>query len=457
MARWRKALIASSLGLAASATFVAQPASANTAKLVVDYECTSGIAGSAPVQLRAKVSIPTVLKVGSTLNLGWSLEYVNERTFVSPGYYASGGRVELTGNVKLSGAWNGVLEPRGNKEQGELQPDLPMTLPEGLSDFAHLNREGVVKIEPKGLVVDFVPPSGEVVVNDDEPAVKYLAGTWVHDQSTQPEFRDHLRDIHTSGDQWASAELSFVGTGIEYIGRRMRDVSRVKVTVGSAEAEVDPTKNPNGSDTISTEGNITLWSRKDLAYGPHKIKIENLDDRPINLDGFRVITREMVNPPTHHRSTCVITNNPGAVEVTVQGDTTPPTSPPPTTPPPTTPPPTNTPTNGPTTGNPTNQAPHPNDTRTWGNRVVTVAPGVTATTTATPTGTAAPKPVTTKYVKGQVKKIPTGGVDTGEAPERREPYGLMAGGTVLLAGSAAGGLVLRRRRIAAAGKGGARA
>jgi hypothetical protein len=67
VSRWRKAWIAATFGLAASASFVAIPAEAETFSLVVDYSCTDGIAGAQPVTLRAKVQIPTSVQTGSML------------------------------------------------------------------------------------------------------------------------------------------------------------------------------------------------------------------------------------------------------------------------------------------------------------------------------------------------------------------------------------------------------
>jgi hypothetical protein len=77
--------------------------------------------------------------------------------------------------------------------------------------------------------------------------------------------------------------------------------------------------------------------------------------------------------------------------------------------------------------------------------VTVVVPG--STTSATPTASASPT-----ATKAQVVKTPKGGVDTGEAPEPGAgSYGLIAGGSLMLAGSVTGGLLLRRRRAEHAG------
>ncbi|MFC6539854.1 hypothetical protein ACFQES_24240 [Nonomuraea salmonea] len=80
---------------------------------------------------------------------------------------------------------------------------------------------------------------------------------------------------------------------------------------------------------------------------------------------------------------------------------------------------------------------------------VIVVPQTSSSTTTSPKPTG---PTATKYYRAQVAKTPSGGVETGVAPdENRPPYGLMATGMVVAMGSAGGGLLMRRRRAAHAG------
>lgn len=448
MTRWRKALIAGSLGMVAVAAFaVQQPASAETVNLVVDYSCTGGIAGPRPVTLRARVNIPTVVRKGGFLELGWSIEPTGASRFISPGYFAAGAKVALEGNVRLEGAWNGTLRPRGSKDQPALQPNVPLSAPEGISSSANLTEEGVIKLTPEGLNVDFVPPAGEVVINDDDARVNYATGTWAHVGPTNVEYGDHLRDVHTANARSDAARLTFYGTGFEYIGRRMPGVSKVRVIIDDdPSAVVDPKLNLDGSPTNAINGNVSLWKRDDLSYGRHTVTIRNTEDNPIHLDAFKVLTRDMIDPPTEHKATCVITNNPGTVEINVQGATSPSPSVTPTRTPTTTP--TATPTNTTTTPAANTTPPHVNVTPGDDPRHVSVIIKGTPNTTVPSPSTSA-SATATRYVKAQVAKTPKGGVDTGEAPEEagREPYALMAGGSMLLLGSAAGGgMLLRRRR-----------
>ncbi|WP_049563239.1 hypothetical protein [Nonomuraea sp. SBT364] len=449
MSRWRNAWIAASIGIAASSAFVAIPAKASTFSLVVDYTCTGGIAGSAEVKLKARVQIPTAVQVGSMLKLGWSVEHVGAPRFKSPDYYAEGARVSLVGNVKLDGAWNGTLEAHGSEDQAALKPNQPLVAPEGLSSEAHMTEEGVIKLTPQGMTVDFVPPAGEITVNNDDPRVKYDAG-WHSSGLTPPEYGDHLRDVHTTSTRTDEAVIRFRGTGFEYIGREMPGVGRARVIVDDdASAIVDPTKDPNGNPTNATKGNISLWERKDLPYGEHVVRVRAIDEgKDVHLDAFKLHTREMIDPPTEHKSTCAVTNNPGTVEITVGGGTsspdpseTPPNSPDPT--------PTNTNTGDP---DPTATTTPPNRHVPWpsGSHVGVVVPG--SSKTPTPTATASAGPTATNYKAAQVDTTPLGGVDTGEAPDQGTgSYALIAGGSLLLMGSAAGGLLVRRRRAGHAG------
>ncbi|MGN9786982.1 hypothetical protein ACTMTF_36555 [Nonomuraea sp. ZG12] len=446
MSRWRKAWIAATFGLAASASFVAIPAEAETFSLVVDYSCTGGIAGSATVNLKARVQIPTTVQQGGMLKLGWSIEQVGTTRFKSPDYYAEGAQVSLIGNVKLDGAWNGTLEAHGSEEQGALKPHLPLTPPEGLSSEAHMTESGVIKLTPQAMSVDFVPPAGEVVINNDDPRVIYRHN-WALQPGTNVEYGDWLRDVHMTTTRKDEAIIRFRGTGFEYIGREQPGLGQVRVIIDDDNGTVvDPTLDSSGNPTASIKGNVSLWERTDLPYGLHTARIRSIDDgKPIYLDAFKLHTRELIDPPTEHRSTCTITNNPGTVEITVGGGTTPdPTDEP-------TDDPTDEPTDDPNPDpdpDPGDDTPPQHNAFPTGNHVTVVVPGSTKSPTPSPSASASPTPT-----KAQVANTPKGGVDTGEAPEpgAAGPYGLIAGGSLMLAGSVTGGLLLRRRRARHAG------
>ncbi|WP_406318864.1 hypothetical protein OHA77_16005 [Streptosporangium sp. NBC_01639] len=550
MVRWRSGLVkpvaVSMLGLLGWALIVlpSGPAGASSAELEVDYRCTGevgGIARNGPVDLRTKVTIPTTLTVGEPLNIGWKLGYQQGASrFGSPDYFAPGGKVKVTGNVQLSGGWVGTLKPIGAVDQpGQLQPGTPLKLPEGISDFAHTDQAGTVKVTPQKLFVDFTPPAGEVMVNDDDPRVSYHAAADWEDLNDQPQNNnDHHYDIHRTDKVNSWASFTFTGTGIEYIAQRDQGSGKVGFKIDgqvATPAYIDASKNSNGTPTNDAhKGGLTLWKFHGLNYGSHTIEVMNLEDAKwAQLDAFRVVTRELANPPKDYRATCTLVSAPVSVNVVISDgsngthppastctptpSSTPspsptcvqPTDPSPTptctpTPAPTpspsptcvqptnpsptptcTPTPAPTPSPSPTCVQPTNPSPTPTCTST-----LTPTPMPTPTPTPTPTcktpvppsqtpsptptvtvtrsgqgSTSTPKPTLTVTATvtptratpttPQVVVTPSGGAQTGEAPDESGPSGmtLIGAGSAMVLGSGFGGVALLRRRAAHARRG----
>ncbi|WP_433437280.1 hypothetical protein [Nonomuraea sp. CA-141351] len=446
MSRWRKALIAASVGMAASAAFVATssiPGQAE-ASLVANYRCTGGIAG-AGVDLEARMT-PQV-EAGGLMSVRWDMSYKSVREFGSPGFFPAGSSLDLEGVVDISGAWNGQLRPRGGKDQGELVPGEYLDLPEGLSDQGSISRSGKIRFKPGALFVRFTPAEGEVMVNNHKPAITYSAGWWR--EHTEQEYGDFLNDVHKTSTQDAKATLDFTGTKVAYIGRRAPGLGAIQVKLDGdtvTDPLVEPGKDRSGTPMTGTEGQQVLWESPQLAYGPHTLEVINTEAKDAYVDAFRVTISDVPEPPIYNQATCTLQGDPGAIDITIPGST--PTSPTPTDSPTVTPPTNNTPTNTPSsTPTATNTTPHSGSNDGGLGRVI-VLPSATATNS----GSATPKttgPTATKYYKAQVPKTPKGGVDSGEAPDRQtQPYGLMA---ALVMGGAGGGLLLRRRRAAHAG------
>ncbi|MDP4501420.1 hypothetical protein [Nonomuraea turcica] len=473
MSRWRKAWIAASVGSVAALGVVVLPnlpASAAPADLEVEYICTetgtSSIVRNGPVKLTTYLTFETDLVVGGPLNYSWKLEYTGDgSTFQSPGYFGPGGQVHAIGNLELKSDWQGILQPRGSAEpEKELRPDAPLGLPPMLNDPGLINRTGTIRITPKDIDLDFTPPDNSVVINDgddaDNPSDMMIVynGTWVP-RDDLPSSEHHVHnDLHETTQLGASAELTFVGTSVKYIGPTDKDSGPVNIYIdGSKRATVDPSRDAN-DDPVNDdlEGGKVLWeSPTPLKYGKHTIKVENASTssaKPMWLDAFEVSTATAQNPTGFHSAKCTPASPPGSIVVTVGGG---PSSTPPTTPPPTSP--TNTPPTNPTstgtpgvsntpTSNPTSQDIHP--------PIVAVVPGGLSTATPTTSTTTSVSPTATKYVRPQVAKTPKGGVETGEAPDPPADtgaYGLIASGSAMIMGSAAGGLLLWRRRAVHAG------
>ncbi|MFF4619354.1 hypothetical protein [Nonomuraea jabiensis] len=463
MSRWRKALIAASVGSVAALGIVVlpgTPAAAAPADLVVEYDCVASgpnsIVRHGPVRLKTNLTFATDLVVGDPLNFTWKLHYANDGRLQSPGYFPAGGQVHGTGNVQLTSSWQGILQPKGSADpEGSLRPDGYLSLPETMNDPGLTDKPGTITVTPKDIELDFTPPDGSVVVNDGDDAdnpsdmgIVYSSG-WVS-LDDRPGSENHVHnDLHQTDQIDASAELTFIGTGVEYIGPTDKDAGPVDIYIdGQKRATVDPSRSEDDvpvNDDL--DGGQTLWTSAPLAYGQHKIKIVNAANKPAWVDAFRVTTNTSKTPTGYHSAKCNLASSPVSVVVTVRDKSGPTGTQSPTVSPSVSP--SVTPTTNPTNPTPTGTHTTPNNRTTdIGLGRVIVVPSATGTSTssATPKTTG---PTATKYYRAQVPNTPKGGVDTGEAPDREDrPYGLMA---ALVIGGAGGGLLLRRRRAAHAG------
>ena len=435
---------------------------ASNAELVVDYSCTGGIAlGSSVVNLRTTVSIPTTLTVGQPLNIGWALNYKNgdPARFGSPGYFGPGGKVLVTGNVQISGSWVGVLQPKGVVDQpGKLQPGKVLKLPDGISDSAHTDEAGTLKVSPRKLFVDFTPPAGEVMVNNDDPRVGYhAAADWYELNDQALSIGDYGRDLHRTDRVNSFATFTFTGTGIEYIARRSTEAGPVGFKIDGQDAtpsSIDASKDPDGTPTNAAhKGGLTLWRFDGLKYGEHTIQVTNLEaGKFAQVDAFRVITRSLANPPADYRATCTLVSAPVSVNVTISEPGESPSSSPSI---PETPDPTVTPTVTPTITSTVTRTPTPTPSGSGGqngNQSLGTNSTTTSTTTSTPkptlTVTATVTPTRPTPSTPQVIITPSGGAQTGEAPGEGSGLGLLSAGTAMVTGSALGGVALMRRRAA---------
>ncbi|TYB52762.1 hypothetical protein FXF51_50785 [Nonomuraea sp. PA05] len=420
---------------------------------MIKYRCTGGIAGTG-VDLEARMT-PQVS--AGRMDVRWDMSYKGLQRFGSPGFFPEGSILSLQGVVKASGAWNGQLEPRGDKTQGQLVPGSYLDLPEGLTDGAALDRSGKIRFEPAGLSLKFTPAEGDVKVNsDDSTDIQYTgAWQWVYTAAT---YDDYQKDIRWTEGLDATAKLEFLGTKVSYIGRREQDLSKIRVKIDGQEVTsglVEPGKDGSGAPMTGTKSQEVLWTSPQLDYGPHTIEIINTESKRAYLDAFQVFISDVPEPPEHDKTTCTMQNDPGAIDVTIPGSTPTDTGSPtptdtgtddPTDPP--TDPPTDDPDDNPGTGD---NGSDDYDGTIGGDQVRVVTPTSTSTTTATVT----PKstgPTATKYYRAQVANTPSGGVETGVAPdEEKPPFALLAGGMAFVMGTAGGGLLLRRRKAEHAG------
>ncbi|SDK99277.1 hypothetical protein SAMN05421874_11431 [Nonomuraea maritima] len=474
MKRLRKALIAASVGSAATLGMVVLPqvpASAAPADVVVDYLCdpvgASSIVRNGPVKLTTNLTFATDLSVGDPLNLTWKLAYADDpRRLQAPGYFGEGGEVHAKGNVTHRSSWQGILQPRGvSDSHGPLEPDDTLMLPEMINDPGQVGRAGTISLTPGNIELDFTPPDGEVVVNDGDDAdnpsdmrIVYSSNGW-ESKDDLPASENHVHnDLHETANEGATAMLTFVGTGVKYIGPTDKDSSKVKIHLDDLPvATIDPSRDESDvpvNDDL--DGGKTLWEWSGLNYGKHTIKIEKVSGEGFMwVDAFEVSTTTAQTPTGYHSALCKPIDNPPTIVVTV-GERAEPTDPPGEDPGGEEPPDDEEPPGG---GDEDPENPPGGDEQQppggGGNQIedglgqVIVNPQVSTSASVTPTSAS---PTATKYYRAQVARTPRGGVDTGEAPEENEvPYGLMAVGMVVVMGTAGGGLLMRRRGAAHAG------
>lgn len=123
-----------------------------------------------------------------------------------------------------------------------------------------------------------IPSSRFVPATDAE--IKYT-GIWFPWTTTADDRNDLPRATQSKG---ASAEFSFTGTGIAYIGEK---------TVGLGEADIFLDGEKQGTTSLLVEDfpvllGVTLYVKQDLLRGKHNLKIVCRADTRINLEGFRV-------------------------------------------------------------------------------------------------------------------------------------------------------------------------
>lgn len=330
----RKAAAGAAIAVAAGAlvAFPATQAGASTAKLVVEYDCTQGIAHSNTVRLYTELTVPTTLTVGQPLAVSAVLWYKqNSPKFRSPDYFGPGATVTATANVQLSGGWQGILQPTGPLEQeNALIPGTELTLPTQLADAAATDRAAEVRITPTNMVVDFTPPEGSVVINDDDPRVTY-DGTWYDLNGRDPRHKDHYQDIHETWEKDARAVVRFTGTGIDYITEKDDRAGPLVVRVDDqvyTPPFVDPSKDENGvTVNLREDGGHTVWSVDNLKYGKHTLVIRNREaDKRTVIDAFRVHISHDTNsgepelPFDAYRATCTPVGVPNTVIVNIGGN-----------------------------------------------------------------------------------------------------------------------------------------
>ena len=124
-----------------------------------------------------------------------------------------------------------------------------------------------------------LPPS--VLIPAADPQIRYQ-GPWFPWTTTEDAAENRLpRATLTKG---SSAELSFSGTGIEYIAAKSNDEGSVDIFVDDVRQE---SESLHLADFPIFLG-VRIFSRRKLRLGQHTIRIVNGSQSRINLEAFRV-------------------------------------------------------------------------------------------------------------------------------------------------------------------------
>lgn len=131
------------------------------------------------------------------------------------------------------------------------------------------------------LVLKSTPAPSSRFVSASDSEIRYN-GMWFPWTTTPAAARNELpRATQSKG---ASAEFSFIGTGIDYMGQK---------TLGLGDADIFLDGENKGTASLQVDDfpvllGVTLYSTRGLARGKHTLKIICRSDARINLEGFRV-------------------------------------------------------------------------------------------------------------------------------------------------------------------------
>ncbi|WP_141703548.1 hypothetical protein [Planobispora rosea] len=385
------------------------------------------------------VAIPTTVYVGKPLELKWTL---GNSPFTAPGSFDPKARVIARGSAGISDYWSGVgtLDSMGELVVDKaLQDGAPLALPALTPGSYVVGKEGEVKVTPRSLTVQFLPPETVPLYNDTvngqpHPEMNYGGDGWIYDADRKSD--DVAKDVRATDVLDAWVEFSFTGTGVEYITERDDDMGEVEIVLHETgkptpvlqKDKVDASKEEDGVTPVPADvkrTQQTLWSVKGLKYGNYTVVLKNKSPKKYMIvDAFRVLREPKPELYTHVRDFNAICKPSETKTVSVKVEKEPAATPTNTT---ATPKPTVTVTATPTNG-------------TGSGSTSTPKPTVTVTATVTPTRATPTKP--------QVTRVPKGGADTGTGPEEPSGLPLVGAGAMMIAGGVLGGVALRRSRAA---------
>jgi len=140
---------------------------------------------------------------------------------------------------------------------------------------------GLYKMWEIPLVVKTTPVADSTLINDDDARIVY-SGNW--QSSTKRGFSDHNDDVHCTASAGDSLELTFTGTGIDYLAEKHGDL-------GNVDVYIDGVLKQNVGlrlDNFPRLCQIVVFSVGGLPAARHTIKIVSRSDAHAVVDAFRV-------------------------------------------------------------------------------------------------------------------------------------------------------------------------
>ena len=132
------------------------------------------------------------------------------------------------------------------------------------------------------LILKTKPLPKTVLINDDAPAITY-AGPWSHMEKRG--WDDYGDDVHGTQEPGASAELTFTGTGVDYLTEKNADHGPVGIYLDGVFQRTVTLKNVN----FPRLARVTVYGVRGLRRGRHTLKIVNAGSDYAIVDAFSVL------------------------------------------------------------------------------------------------------------------------------------------------------------------------
>ncbi len=141
---------------------------------------------------------------------------------------------------------------------------------------------GLYKMWEIPLILKTAPALPSVLINDDDPAIRYL-GQWKAVARSGCGY--HHDDLHATTHAGDSLELTFTGTGIEYIAEKFKDLGDVDIYIdGKFRANVNL-----AMQNFPRISQVVAFRDDGLPPGRHTIRIVSKSGAYAVVDAFRIM------------------------------------------------------------------------------------------------------------------------------------------------------------------------